>query len=716
MEKKILSIVAASFIFFSNILFSADIENDSSVTLSSVTVTSDDSEENRNSYYKLGPTSATRTDTPLLETAQSVQVLTNQVLEDLNVVNLNSSLDYVSGVTRQNNFGGMWDNFSIRGFAGHENSGISLLKNGFADNRAYNAPRDTANIERIEFLKGLSGSLYGNSEPGGTINIVTKQPKFEAENKVEALIGSDDFYRVASDITGPLSDSFAYRLNVAVEKKKSFRDYIESQRFVIAPSFLWELNDNTSISYMGEYIRQEAPLDRGIVAIDENVKKLDPKTFFGNPNDGDMTLQNYTHQLRLEHHFSDSWSAKIGVAYKTGRFNGTGSEVKPFVNVTGDSVKLRTRYRDYNSEDISLQADIKNVSTIKGAKNTLLFGVEAYRYELDSLMYNLNNSVQIDNFNSNPIYTVLAKGKGTLSTDKYEEQRGKALFVQDELAFSDSWRLLLGLRYDEIKMDLEDYKKDSSLVQNDYALSPRIGLTYLINPNFSWYVTSGKSFRPNSGIDINGNSFDAEEGISFETGLKFESSDKEMGATLSIFRIDKENVLTASDPSGSYSIAAGEVSSQGLEFDIGGKITENIKINANYTFTDTEVTKDAAGAKDYWTGEVVNLEGKALSNIPKHKAGLVLMWEDYLASKGSYGIGTNLIYVGERQGNYIDSFTLPSYITAGLSSFWQVNKDLKFKLNIENIFDKEYIASSYDRSWITPGSPRGFTLSMTYKF
>ncbi|RXK12798.1 TonB-dependent siderophore receptor [Halarcobacter mediterraneus] len=716
MQKKVFSIVAASFILFPNIVFSAQTKTNDTVSLAEVTIVSDGSEENEQSYYKTNSTSVTRTDTPLLETAQSVQVLTGQVLDDLNLVTLDNTLDYVSGISRQNNFGGMWDNFSIRGFSGHENSGISLLKNGFADNRGYNAPRDTANIESIEFLKGPSGSLYGNTEPGGTINIVTKQPKFITENSIETMLGSEDFYRVSADVTGPLSESFAYRLNVAAEKKKSFRDYIESERYVIAPSFLWELNDKTYLTYNGEFIRQEAPLDRGIVAINENVEAIDSKTFFGNPNDGNMILENYTHQLKLEHEFSDNWSAKIGLAYKTGAFKGTGSEVKPFVNVTTDSVTLRSRYRDYDSEDISFQADIKNVSNIGNFQNTLLFGVESYRYELDSLMYTLNNSVRIDNIYNNPIYTTLATGRGTLSTNKYEEQKGMAFFAQDELAFSDSWRLLLGLRYDEIDMDSIDYRRNTTTSQNNYALSPRIGITYLINSSWSWYATSGKSFRPNSGVDINGETFDAEEGLSIETGLKFESYDKEIGGTLALYRIDKENVLTGSDPDGTYSVAAGEVRSQGIEFDIGGRLTSNLKLNANYTYTDTEVTKDMGGAVDWWTGTVVNLEGKELSNIPKHSAGVLLMWEDTLANNGSYGIGSNILYVGKRQGNYINSFTLPDYVTVGLTSYWQANENLKFKLNIDNIFDEDYIASSYDRSWVTPGSPRSFTLSMTYKF
>lgn len=525
MQKKVFSMVAASFILLPNIMFSSEIKTNKSVSLSDVTIVSD-SDEKKQSYYKTEATSVTRTDTPLLETAQSVQIVTNKILDDMGIVSLDESLDYVSGISRQNDFGGVWDNFAIRGFSGHENTGISMLKNGFADNRGYNAPRDAANIESIEVLKGPSGSLYGNTEPGGTINIVTKQPKFTRNNSITTMLGSNDFYRVSADLTGPLSESFAYRLNVAAEKKKSFRDYIQSERYIIAPSFLWLINDNTYLTYMGEYIKQEAPFDRGIVAFNGDFDVIDRKTFFGNPKDDNIVLENYTHQLKLEHDFSDSWSTKVGLAYKTGDFKGTGAEVKPFVNVTTDSLMLRSRYKDFESKDFSFQADVKNVSTIKDFKNTLLFGMESYRYELDFALYNLNNSVRMDNIRGNPSYTTLATGKGTIIKDEHQVQKGIAFFAQDELAFSDSWRLLVGLRYDDIDTQLEKHKKGISYSQNDYALSPRIGLTYLINPNWSWYATSGKTFRPSSSVDKDGNTFEAEEGISIETGLKFQSRKK----------------------------------------------------------------------------------------------------------------------------------------------------------------------------------------------
>lgn len=656
----------------------------------------------KNAYYKTRTQSATKTDTPNREIAQSVSVITNQTLEDLNFVKLDDALDYVSGLSRQNNFGGLFDNYSVRGFQGHENTGLSTLKNGFSDNRGYNAPRDTVNIESIEFLKGPSGSLYGNSEPGGTLNVVTKQPTFDNKHSIKTDIGSYDFYRVALDSTAPINESFAYRLTAAYEKKGNFRDYVDSQRYIVAPSLIYSINDDTFLTYVGEFIEQKAPMDRGIALVNgQNI--MNHKTFIGNPDDGDITLKNQTHQLKLDHYFSDNWSSKVGVAYKKNSLKGKATEIVPSRDITGNGDLLRVRNRDVSSDDIQFQADIKGIQEIGDAKNTILFGIEAYRFEQDFIMYANNNAVRIDNILSKPTYTVLNSGLGSKTTDRNEKSKGVALFIQDELAYKD-FRFLAGLRYDEVKMDNLNYLNNKDTKQNDYAVSPRVGITYLIDNMWSAYVTSGTSFRPNTGTDKNGDTFKPEEGVSIETGLKFESEDKRFGSTLSIYQIEKENVLTKDPSDDSYSIAAGKVKSKGVELDINGNITDNIRVNANYSYTNAKVTKDNT------------YQGKELLNVPKNSASLLLMWEDSLGEGSSYGIGAGATYMGKKAGNVNNDFYLPSYTTAKLVSYYKVNKNLDFRLNIDNLFDKEYIASSYDKSWLTVGNPRTATLSMTYKF
>jgi iron complex outermembrane receptor protein len=205
--------------------------------------------------------------------------MSRQTLDDLGAVRLDDSLDYVGGVSRQNNFGGLWDNIAIRGLAGDINTGMTLLQNGFSGNRGFNAPRDTANVERIEFLKGSAASLYGRSEPGGTLNLVTKKPLWRPGHSVEAYSGSFDFYRLSADMTGPITPDFAYRLNVAVENRGSFRDHVTTRRRLVAPAFSLRISRDTRLDYSGEWLRHETPLDRGVVAINNQLDAI-PRSRF----------------------------------------------------------------------------------------------------------------------------------------------------------------------------------------------------------------------------------------------------------------------------------------------------------------------------------------------------------------------------------------------------------------------------------------------------
>jgi len=681
-------------IFFTSIYLYAN----QTTRLDEITIKS----ELNSSSYKTKAQSATKTDTPIFETAQSVQVITNEVLKNVAAVKMDNMLDYVSGVDRQNNLGGTWDSYSIRGFT--NDNGISILKNGFADNRGFNAPRDSAIIENIEFLKGPSASLYGNSEPGGTINIVTKQAQFKPKHSVKLSNGSYDFYRVALDTTAPISEKFAYRLNVVAQKKGSFRDYVQSNTYIIAPSFSYIISDNTMITYNGDYIKQSAPLDRGIIAINKDLKAVKKNVYFGNKNDGDIVLEGYTNQLKLEHYFNEAWISRSAIVYKDNSMKGLATEISPGVKATSDSVLLRTRYRDYTSTDISFVSDIKGEFNIANAKNTLLFGVETYRFKLNSFFTNNADSLRIDNIRSKPIYTVLKTGWGTITKNDHEQQNALALFVQDNLAIGD-FRFFTGARYDEIKMKITDKQTLKITKQNDDEISQRVGISYLISPQFSVYFTSASSFRPNGGLDKNGNSFKSEKGVSFESGIKFESEDKKIGATLGIYSITKKNVLTQDLTDNNFNVASGEVKSKGLEFDINGKITDNFKLNANYSYINAQITKDNQG-----------LKGKELRNVPKHSTTLLAIYEDTIFINSSYGLGGNISYVSSKQGNSQNEFKLPSYTKVGLIYYYNYDKSLSFQLNIDNILNKDYIESSYDYSWLNPGNPRSFMFSMSYKF
>ena len=341
--------------------------------------------------YYADETSGAKSHLPLRELPQSVRVLSRQAIDDLGATRLDDTLDYVGGVSRQNNFGGLWDNIAIRGLPGNENTGSSMLLNGFSSNRGFNAPRDMANVDRLEFLKGPAAALYGSSEPGGTVNLVTKQPQWRWGHALEAYAGSHDSFRAALDSTGPLSDNFAYRLNMAVEDRGSFRDHLQSQRQFIAPAFAWRLGDATRLNYNGEWIRHQTPLDRGVVAIDGRLGRVSRETFLGEPGDGDVTVRNQTHQLVLEHEWSDAWTLRAGLSYRDGKLRGFSTEPHALM-ADGRTLRRQRRYRDYASEDLALQAEIQGRFAIGGLQHELLVGTEAYDFSLDQRMLRINPS------------------------------------------------------------------------------------------------------------------------------------------------------------------------------------------------------------------------------------------------------------------------------------------------------------------------------------
>lgn len=665
--------------------------------------------------YHAEEASGTKSELPLREIPQAVRIMSRQTLDDLGATRMDDALDYVGGVSRQNNFGGLWDNIAVRGLAGDINNGMPLLLNGFSGNRGFNAPRDLANVERIEFLKGPAAALYGTSEPGGTVNVVTKKPLWKTAHSVEAYVGTDDFYRTALDSTGPLSERLAYRLNVAVEDRGSFRDYVDASRYFIAPAFTWKLAPATRLNYSGEILRHKTPLDRGVVAVNNVPGAVPRERFLGEPADGDVQVDNQTHQLILEHAMNLQWSARLGLSYKTGSLEGYSTEPQPALQSDQRTLRRQRRFRDYSSDDITLQGELLGRLQTGSVEHELLLGVETYRLDFDQRMLRANPSetapYAIDIFN--PVYGQ-SQPVPLPSTGTQEDQKNLALYLQDTLILSEQWRILGGLRFDRYEQSLLNQRSNRSTEQSQTAASPRIGVSYLPNAQWTLFANAGKSFRPNNGADASGASFDPESGRALEVGAKWENRARTLGATLAFYDIRKKNVLTADPGNSNFSVAAGEIGSRGMDFDLTGQLDRHWRVNASLAYTDATVRRDN-------TLEV----GGRLLNIPKVNGSVLLMYEDALGANGRYGLGGGLTYSGKRLGEARTqvqagrgdpSFELPSYTVAKLAAYWSVNPALRFSLDVENLFDKTYYTSSFQRTWVTPGNPRTIILRMQAKF
>lgn len=655
-----------------------------------------------------------KTSLPLRELPQSVRVMSRQTLDDLGATRLDDVLDYVGGVSRQNNFGGLWDNIAIRGLPGNENTGMATLLNGFSSNRGFNAPRDLAGVERVEFLKGPAAALYGSSEPGGTLNIVSKKPLWKAAHSVEAYAGSYGLGRAALDTTGPINDRLAYRLNVAVEDKGSFRDHVRAQRQVVAPALTWKLSPDTVLEYTAEFLRHATPLDRGVVAVNNRLGAVPASRFLGEPADGDVTVTNQTHQLVLSHEWNPDWRSRVGLSYRETGMEGFSTEATA-LQANGRTLTRQRRHRDFQSDDVAVQAELQGNLRTGGLEHELLVGVESYRFSMDSVMLRANPSTAapyaIDIFN--PVY---GQGQPTpgRNTDTLEKQRNTALYVQDTLKLGEQWRVMAGLRADNYDQSLQNRITNRTTAQSPSAVSPRLGVSWLPTPGWTVYANAGSSFRPNTGSNVAGNGFDPEKSRALELGAKWESADQRLGATAALFDITKRNVLTSDPLNAGFSAAAGEVRSRGLELDLAGRLSTHWRVNASLVINDVEVTRDN-------TLEV----GGRLLNVPRVNGSVLAVYENQLANGQRYGVGGGVTHMGKRLGQArtqaeanagTAAFELPSYTTAKLMAYWRLSPTLNLSLDVDNVFDKVHYTSSYSRVWVAPGAARTVTVGLQAKF
>ena len=249
----------------------------------------------------IGTRQAYQGDFEPFEIPQAELKIDAQTLRDAGSIDLVQALDLSASVARQNNFGGLWNSFAIRGFVGDENLPSNFLVNGFNAGRGFGGARDLSGVESVEVLKGPRAALYGRGEPGGTINLVTKRPTFETAGEISVSAGSFSTYRADFDYTTPLSDTVAIRIVGAYEDAESFRDTIETEKLLFSPSIAWRIGDSSQLIYEMEYSDQETPFDRGVIAIDDELGLIPESRFLGEPSYGPIETGVLGHQVEFQH-------------------------------------------------------------------------------------------------------------------------------------------------------------------------------------------------------------------------------------------------------------------------------------------------------------------------------------------------------------------------------------------------------------------------------
>jgi iron complex outermembrane receptor protein len=660
-----------------------------------------------------------------LDTPQAEQSIDAETLRASGALELSRALDLSATVARQNNFGGLWNAFALRGFVGDENLPSNLLVNGFNAGRGFGGPRDLSGIESVEVLKGPRAALFGRGEPGGTVNLVTKRPTFKAAGELRLSAGSFDTVRVDADWTAPLSDTLAIRLVGFAEDAGSFRDTLKTRKHGASPSLAWRLGAGSQLVYELEYSHQEIPFDRGVLAVAGQLGAIPRNRFLGEPGDGPLKADVQGHQLEFQHEFNRDWSLLAGVTHRRTSLEGFSTEAELAANrqslfVDGRTLTRQRRFRDYDAVYQVLRAELNGRFRWGGLQHRLIVGADVDRFENDQIFLRARAPTltsnptpaqrqAIDIFN--PVYGAhLLPTPGPL-TNRVETQQSSGLFVQDQIDLGVRWQLRLGARFDGYEQTLQDRATGRIAAQKTSRTSPQLGLVFRAGETVSIYATYGENFRPLSGTDAQGRGFEPNQSTSIEAGAKFSLAGGAIAANLALFRVQQENILVVDDPSAFTLVAAGRATSRGVELDLNGELANGLTLWASYAWVDAQ-TRNTFNDANF--GLPVPA-GARLLNVPEHTLSLQLVKALQIAGRGAQ-FGGGLLHVGARSGEFTTGFELPAYTLARAFVAVELGKALTLRLDIDNLFDEVYYTNSFSALWVQPGAPRSARASLAVRF
>jgi iron complex outermembrane recepter protein len=636
-------------------------------------------DEEGSRYRVPNASAATRTETPIRDIPQSIQVVPRQVIEDQGITTeITDAARNVSGVNIRSGFGGVVDDYNIRGF-----DNFTKLRNGFISEFSQVAPN---NIERVEVLKGPASVLYGQFEPGGVINYVTKQPLVNPYYSAAFTAGSYSFYQPSLDLSGPLTEdtSLRYRLTASYQNSDSFVDFVDQEIIQVAPTISYRIGENTNLTFAYEYVRSDGAFYDGL-PVDPVLFQVPRDRFVGEPSNFLNQETNYIN-LNLEHQFNENWQIRSGVAIQF--FSLENGAFRP-ESVDSDGRTLNRFYQAdtfYETNTYTIQTDIIGKFNTGSIQHQLLFGFNWQRYTFDDISI-YASAPSLDLFD--PVYgaTTPTVFDDPDSARFISKRSTVGLYLQDQITLLPNLKLLIGGRYDFLNeettnqpLDLDGRTPLGEPTEDTFyneAFSPRVGIVYQPIEPISLYASYSRSFVPNNERTRAGEVLEPTQGTQYEIGVKTEFLDGKFAATLAAYEITKTNVATEDPEDRDFSIAAGEVKSRGLELDLAGEPLPGWNIIASFFVNDSFVSED----------NDPELVDETFINAPDQGASL---WTTYELQEGDLrglGFGFGIFYVGDREVELPNTFKLPSYVRADASIFYR-RENWGVRLNFKNLFDK----------------------------
>ncbi|HDX1474455.1 TPA: ferrichrome porin FhuA [Escherichia coli] len=680
----------------------------------------------------------TKTDTPIQKVPQSISVVTAEEMALHQPKSVKEALSYTPGVAvGTRGASNTYDYLIIRGFAADGQSQNNYLNGLKMQGNFYNdAVIDPYMLERAEIMRGPVSVLYGKSSPGGLLNMVSKRPTTEPLKEVQFKAGTDSLFQTGFDFSDALDDDgvYSYRLTGLVRSANAQQKGAEEQRYAIAPAFTWRPNDKTNFTFLS-YFQNEPETGyygwlpkEGTVEPLPNGKRL-PTDFNEGAKNNTYSRNEKMIGYSFDHEFNDTFTVRQNLRFAQNKVSqksvygygmcsdplySSNPSSSPCANVPqsqwGHTLTRQYVIDNEKLENFSVDTQLQSKFATGSVDHTLLTGVDFMRMRNDidswfgyagsvapSDIYNLDRSDFDFGAHPNPSgpYRVLLKQKQT------------GLYVQDQAQW-DKVLVTLGGRYDWA--DQSSFNRDygNKSERDDKEFTWRGGVNYLFDNGVTPYFSYSESFEPASQTDANGDLFAPSKGKQYEVGVKYVPEDRPIVVTGALYQLTKTNNLMA-DPNGSlFSVEGGEIRARGVELEAKAALSASVNLVGSYTYTDAEYTTDT------------NYKGNTPAQVPKHMASL---WADYTFFDGPLSgltLGTGGRYTGSSYGDPANSFKVGSYTVVDALVRYDLARvgmaGSNVALHVNNLFDREYVASCFNTYGCFWGAERQVVATATFRF
>lgn len=669
-------------------------------------------------YLATRTAAGTKTDTSLLEAPRSISVATRQQMDDRAVQNLDDAVRYMPGIVASS-YGSdtRADWLRVRGFEPTQFlDGLPLPKGVYA-----NPKMETWNLDRIALLRGPASSVYGQTPPGGLLDMVSRRPSEEASSEVQVQYGSDNHRQINFASTGKIDDDgqFLYGFSGVVRDSDTQIDDVPDKRYNIAPSLTWNIDPDTKLTFLSQFTRDDTGITSQFLPIQGTKIDMPFGDISHSKNLGDPQWEYYDRTYyalgyAFEHRLNDVWQFRQNLRYTKSDLSFQAITVGSYPFTEVDDAGNVGRTTTSTDEDISQFAVDNNFQAdfdTGEIRHTVLLGLDHQRTNTNyTSIFGSAPPINVNDPAHGLPITRPPRSSAFYDYDQKTYQTG--LYVQDQMAL-DQWRLTLGGREDWVHTGTKYFNKnDATNTDRNKNFSGNAALSYVFDNGFVPYLSYAESFQPASNASTSpDDSFKPTEGKQWELGIKYQPPGTNTLLSAAVYDLTQKNVDVTTNVGGvNITSQTGEVKVKGLELEAVSDVTENLKVIAAYTLAKSEVQEGI-------------YKGNRLQLMPNQQASL---WADYTWHSGAldgFGVGGGARYTGNTYGDQgntwlgkADAYTVfDAAVHFDLGRLDNSLKGASVALNATNVFDKDYI-STCDSFYCYYGDERSVVASATYKW